>query len=168
MTLSSSSLPFPHPEAQSQTSEALLRHWVSVGLGAGSTFRQSDVDVNSNGGRRRGPATANVERRRLVSESPGLVRTAPLFFLVTTLPVPEEPAGAGMEREDQSCESGALPRPLCPPGPLWQSCPAQGSQAGLVGRGVSSRSWASLQPSIFIHRFPKHVGDMWLQGLVWP
>lgn len=33
-----------------------------VGPGAGSTFRQSDVDVNSNGGRRRGPARANVER----------------------------------------------------------------------------------------------------------
>lgn len=44
---------------------------LGVGLSAGSTFRQSDVDVNSNGGRRRGPAAANVERRQLVSESRG-------------------------------------------------------------------------------------------------
>ena len=116
---------FPSPEAWSQTSEDLLRRWVWVGLGAGSTFRQSDVDVNSNGGRRRGPATADVGRRRLVSRSPGLLRTALLFCVVTTLPVPAAPAGAGMEREDRCSKPGALPRPLCLPGsPLpARSCP---------------------------------------------
>ena len=112
------------------------------------------MDVNSNGGRRRGPATANAGRRRLVSESPGLLCTAFLFCLVTTLGVPAAPAGAGMEREAQSSKSGALPRPLCLLALLSQSSPAQGAKPGLEGRGVSSSCWVSVRPSPFIRRFP--------------
>lgn len=133
-----------------------------------STFRQRDVDVNSNGGRRRGPATANVGGRRLVSESPGLLCTAFLFCLITTLRVPAAPAGAGMEREDPSSKSDALPRPLCLLGLLCQPSPAQGAKPGLDGRGVSSSCWVSVRPSRFVRRFPNCAGEGWLQGWVWP
>lgn len=117
------------------------------------------MDVNSNGGRRRGPATVNAERRPLVSESPELILTAPPFFLLTTLPVSEAPAGAGMESEDpSSTKCSALPRPLCPPGPLSPPA-ARGAKAGLGGRGVSSSYWASVRSSSFVHGFPKCVGE---------
>ncbi|XP_076973594.1 uncharacterized protein LOC143647646 [Tamandua tetradactyla] len=86
---------FPSPASQSffpscsfRTSEDLLRHPdLRVGTGAGSTFRQSDVDVNSNG-RRRGSAIANVERRHLCTpqhlETPA--RSSLMGHLVTTGP----------------------------------------------------------------------------------
>lgn len=131
-----------------------------VGPGARSTFRQSDVDVNSNGGRRRGPATANVDRWRLVSESLGLILSASLFFLLTILPVPEAPAGSDLEREDPSwAKSSALPRPLCWPAPLSRFHQIEGSKAGLQMIGVSSRYWASVRSSCFVHRFLKRAGE---------
>ncbi|EHB13056.1 TBC1 domain family member 23 [Heterocephalus glaber] len=57
-----------------------------VCLGPRSTFRQSDVDVNSNGGRRAGSAAANVERRRLE-----------LFFRVKDLEEALEAGGCDLE-----------------------------------------------------------------------
>lgn len=103
-----------------------------------------------------------------MSESPGLILIAPLFFLLTILPVLEALAGASVEREDPSwTKSTALPRPLCRPGPFSQFRQARGAEARLQGRGVSPRYWASVRSSCFVHR-SKTCWRGWLQGWVWP
>ena len=72
-----------------------------------------------------------------MSGSPWLVLAAPPFSLLTTLPVSEAPAGAGVERGGRrSTGSRALPRPLCLPGCLVRA-KARGAKTGLEGAGVS-------------------------------
>lgn len=138
---------FPSGEAQIPD---LGRPFTTLGfrvcLGAWSTFRQSDVDVNSNGGRRRSPAAVTAKWRRLVSESLG-------WCPVTPCSTPSACCGSLRHRLAPAFKRGSRRRPglrwpAPPPLPvgsgLCGAAQGQGTGAGLEGSG--SRPGPSLVP----------------------
>ncbi|XP_007943978.2 LOW QUALITY PROTEIN: TBC1 domain family member 23 [Orycteropus afer afer] len=119
-----------------------------------STFRQSDVDVNSNGGRRGGPA--NVEWRQLVSESPGLIPTALVSFLPSHQPACLRDTGRrwrgtggpvlgeGLAPCPAPSPSPVLPKQLKPKRErrgVWTSCPASSGRAASSAPKCVGRGW---------------------------
>ncbi|XP_023414816.1 TBC1 domain family member 23 isoform X3 [Loxodonta africana] len=87
-----------------------------------SAFRQSDVDVNSNGGRRRGPATAEVERRQL-----------DLFFREKDLEEALEAGGCDLETLRNIIQGRPLPADLR--AKVWKIA------LNVAGKGDSLASW---------------------------